>query len=378
LDQRDKRMAEIVFSDKERLEQAHCLLLEWYEHQGRSLPWRETDDPYAILVSEIMLQQTQVDRVLPKYYEFLGRFPTLSALAEASTAEVIRAWAPLGYNMRAVRLQAIARQVIAEYQGQIPASVEELCKLRGVGRYTAGAIACFAYHQQVPTVDTNIRRVLHRLFVGIEKPEIPVHDGDTWKLAEQVLPAGEAYRWNQALMDLGATTCTATTPLCEACPMQPICCAYQEVGQYTLFPSSKGLQILLQQNRAASAGQKQKLIKSVAGDVPNAADGASPNAPAGKVAEATVTYKTQPFTSTSRYFRGRIVDTLRLLAPGERLNLMSLGPQVKADFSPADLAWLYNLAQGLERDGLIALHAQPDGLASDTQQGYAMLLVSLP
>src|ERR1051326_2570179 len=135
----DNRMAEITRPDAERLGQVHQLLLDWYERVGRKLPWRETTDPYAILVSEMMLQQTQVDRVLPKYREFLERFPTLAALAEAPTAEVIRAWAPLGYNMRAVRLQAIARQVVADYGGQIPASVPELLALKGVGRYTAGA-----------------------------------------------------------------------------------------------------------------------------------------------------------------------------------------------------------------------------------------------
>src|SRR5262249_19749772 len=140
------------------------LLLTWYARQGRDLPWRQTSDPYHILVSEMMLQQTQVERVLPKYREFLARFPTLNALAEASTAEVIRAWAPLGYNMRAVRLQAIARQVVADYGGRLPADEADLLKLKGVGRYTAGALACFAFRQQTPTVDTNIRRVLQRLF----------------------------------------------------------------------------------------------------------------------------------------------------------------------------------------------------------------------
>src|SRR5215472_3628032 len=123
------------------LARVHLYLLAWYRVERRNLPWRSTDDPYAILVSEIMLQQTQVDRVLPKYAQFLAAFPTLSDLAAASTADVISVWAPLGYNMRAVRLQSIARQVIAEYDGQIPDTLEELLKLKGVGRYTAGAIA---------------------------------------------------------------------------------------------------------------------------------------------------------------------------------------------------------------------------------------------
>ncbi len=367
-------MAEITLMERERAVQAHHLLLEWYERVGRKLPWRETDDPYAILVSEMMLQQTQVDRVLPKYREFLERFPTLEALAEASTAEVIRAWAPLGYNMRAVRLQAIARQVVAEYQGQIPSSVTELLKLKGVGRYTAGAIACFAHQQQVATVDTNIRRVLHRLFVGIEKPEAPPRDEDAWRLAEAALPMGEAYRWNQALMDLGATVCTAATPVCENCPMQSICRAYQEVGQYTLFPSSKGLQALLQQGRAASATRKRAQPREV---YESAEDGQA-DATLGKVAETPAAYKTQPFTSTTRYFRGRIVDALRMLAPGERVNLMDLGPQVKADFSADDLAWLFGLTQRLARDGLIALHTEAEQPIGDSAQNYAALLVSLP
>ncbi|HLZ80887.1 MAG TPA: A/G-specific adenine glycosylase, partial [Ktedonobacteraceae bacterium] len=126
--------------------QVHTALLQWYSAHQRNLPWRSTSDAYAILVSEIMLQQTQVERVLPKYAQFLTAFPTLAELATAPTAEVIKVWVPLGYNSRAVRLQSIARQVIAEFDGQIPSSVDELLRLKGIGRYTAGAIACFAYH----------------------------------------------------------------------------------------------------------------------------------------------------------------------------------------------------------------------------------------
>src|SRR5438132_122345 len=183
----------------EQLERVHFFLLQWYAAARRDLPWRSTDDPYAILVSEIMLQQTQVDRVLPKYQQFLATFPTLAALAAAPTADVISAWVPLGYNMRAVRLQSIARQVIAVYDGRIPDSIEELLKLKGIGRYTAGAIACFAYSKQVATVDTNIRRVLHRIFLGLEYPAPRLNDSQMLTLAEQVLPSGEAYNWNQAL-----------------------------------------------------------------------------------------------------------------------------------------------------------------------------------
>ena len=154
----------------------HSSLLRWYAAEQRNLPWRSTQDAYAILVSEIMLQQTQVERVLPKYQQFLAAFPTLADLAAASTAEVISVWVPLGYNRRAVSLQSIARQVMAEYDGRIPESIDELLKLKGVGRYTAGAIACFAYRKQVATVDTNIRRVLQRIFLGLEHSEPKLND----------------------------------------------------------------------------------------------------------------------------------------------------------------------------------------------------------
>src|SRR5438876_9576546 len=220
--------------EPELVAQVHCSLLRWYSTEQRELPWRATNDPYAILVSEMMLQQTQVDRVLPKYQQFLATFPTLAALAAAPTADVISAWVPLGYNMRAVRLQSIARQVIAEYDGHIPDSIEGLLKLKGIGRYTAGAIACFAYSKQVATVDTNIRRVLHRIFLGLEYPAPRLNNSQILTLAEQVLPPGEAYNWNQALMDLGATICSANNPQCTRCPVQENCKAFAELGQYSL------------------------------------------------------------------------------------------------------------------------------------------------
>src|SRR5215471_7314886 len=210
------------------LEDVHHRLLMWYAAEQRELPWRATRDPYAILVSEMMLQQTQVDRVLPKYQQFLATFPTLATLAAASTADVISVWVPLGYNMRAVRLQSIARQVIAGYDGHIPDSIEELLKLKGFGRYTAGAIACFPYGKQVATVDTNIRRVLHRIFLGLEYPTAKIKDTEMLSFAEKVLPADEAYNWNQALMDLGATICTSINPQCNLCPLQTTCVAYAE------------------------------------------------------------------------------------------------------------------------------------------------------
>ncbi len=307
----------LLASQPDYTERVHISLLQWYAAEKRDLPWRMTSDPYAILVSEIMLQQTQVDRVLPKYLQFLTAFPTLENLADASTADVISVWVPLGYNMRAVRLQSIARQVIAEYHGRIPDTIEELLKLKGVGRYTAGAIACFAYHKQVATVDTNIRRVLHRIFLGLEHPEPKLNDAQMLEHAEQVLPDGKAYNWNQALMDLGATICTSNNPRCSQCPLQQTCQAYVEMSQHSLFPSGT----VLRQLR--------------------------------KVAEKKPTYQSQPFTSSNRYFRGRIVNLLRSVPAPQRVPLSELGVQIKPDFSTEDEAWLHKIVDGLVKDGLL-------------------------
>ena len=141
-------------------------LLAWYGEHGRDLPWRRTRAPYRVLVSEIMLQQTQVDRVVPKYLQFLRRYPTLRSLARARVGEVRRLWYPLGYNIRPVRLHAIAREAVARYGGRLPDSAEDLRRLPGVGRYTAGAILSFAYGRDAAVLDTNVRRVLGRVFLG--------------------------------------------------------------------------------------------------------------------------------------------------------------------------------------------------------------------
>jgi A/G-specific adenine glycosylase len=271
-----------------------------------------------------MLQQTQVDRVLPKYKQFLSAFPTLADLANAPTAEVISAWVPLGYNRRAISLQSIAKQVIAEYEGQIPDSIDELLKLKGIGRYTAGAIACFAYRKHVATVDVNIRRVLHRVFLGLEQPEQKINDSQMLLLAEQVLPTGQAYDWNQSLMDLGATICTSNDTRCGRCPLQETCVAYAEMGKYSLFPSG----VVLRQLR--------------------------------KVAEKKSGYQTQPFTSSNRYFRGRIVDLLRSAPAQQRMPLEVLGAQIKPGFSDEDSTWLQQIIDGLVKDGL--LDATEDGV----------------
>jgi A/G-specific adenine glycosylase len=201
-------------------------LLGWYARNRRDLPWRATTDPYHILVSEIMLQQTQVERVVPKYHEFLERYPTLERLARARPAEVRRVWYPLGYNIRPVNLQGIARETLARYGGRLPDDASALRGMRGIGRYTAGAMLSFAFRRDAAVVDTNIRRVLGRVFLGPRRLARLRGQKAMWDLSEALLPKGRAYDWNQALMDFGATWCTARAPRCRPCPMRRYCASY--------------------------------------------------------------------------------------------------------------------------------------------------------
>ena len=201
-------------------------LLAWYRKNGRDLPWRNTSDPYHILVSEIMLQQTQVDRVIPKYHEFLARYPTFEDLARARARDVTETWRPLGYYRRARSLHGIARETVARYDGRLPDDGANLRRMRGIGRYTAGAILAFAHGQDAALVDTNVRRVLGRVFLGSRGIKRLRGQKAMWDLAESLVPAGRAYDYNQALMDFGATWCTARKPKCSRCPMKAFCRSY--------------------------------------------------------------------------------------------------------------------------------------------------------
>jgi A/G-specific adenine glycosylase len=198
-------------------------LLGWYARHGRDLPWRRTRDPYRVLVSEIMLQQTQVHRVVPKYHEFLGRYPTLADLAAASPDDVRRLWYPLGYNVRPLRLHRIACEAQARYGGRLPDTADGLRALPGVGRYTAGAVLSFAYGRDAAILDTNVRRVLARVFVGPRRARRLRGEKTFWDLATALVPRGRGYDFNQALMDFGATWCTPRRPRCPACPMRRFC-----------------------------------------------------------------------------------------------------------------------------------------------------------
>ncbi len=198
-------------------------LLAWYRRHQRRLPWRETHDPYRILVSEIMLQQTQVDRVLPKYREFLRRYPTLRALAKARTAELRKVWYPLGYNVRPLRLRAIAQRTVREHGGRLPDSYDGLLAMDGIGRYTAGAVLSFAFGQDAPILDTNVARLLSRYFDVRGSPGQGAVKQRLWQLAETVIPRGRAYDINQAMMDFGALVCTARRPRCGICALRRTC-----------------------------------------------------------------------------------------------------------------------------------------------------------
>lgn len=198
-------------------------LLGWYAKYARSLPWRDHPDPYAIWVSEVMLQQTRVDTVIPYFERWMKHFPTISTLASSSLQEVLGVWEGLGYYGRARNLYKAAQVVMREYNGVMPGEVRLLRKLPGVGRYTAGAIASIAFNRDEPILDGNIRRVLSRYFDVNEAARSVTGENHLWSLAQQYLPEGRAGEYNQALMDLGATVCSPKSPDCERCPLGDTC-----------------------------------------------------------------------------------------------------------------------------------------------------------
>ena len=302
-------------------------VLGWYRQHGRDLPWRKSSDPYHALVAEFMLQQTGVGRVLPVYASFLERFPTLVVLADAPVSDVIRAWSGMGYNRRAINLQRAARVIVEEYGGVIPRDPRVLETLTGIGRYTAAAIACFAFRRPVPVMDTNIRRVLGRLLVGHN--DIDAETG--WALAETAVPrdGGRASSWHQALMDLGATVCSARRPRCDECPVNDLCAA-----------------------RPLFDGADSPTIRYA--ELPETLTTLS-------VAERPRPTQ-QGWVGTTRYYRGRIVEALRNHADGA-MELGELGHQVRDDYEPAEHGdWLRELLAGLERDGLVVAPGEVVGL----------------
>jgi A/G-specific adenine glycosylase len=201
-------------------------LLEWYRLHGRQLPWRASADPYAVWVSEIMLQQTRVETVIPYFERWMARFPTLQMLAAASQQEVLQAWEGLGYYSRARSLHRAAQIVAREHGGQLPRNLTALRTLPGIGPYTAGAIASIAFGMDVPILDGNVRRVFARLFDVTTAADSPAGERFLLDLAAAHLPDGQARDYNQALMDLGAMICLPKKPLCWSCPLNSLCLAY--------------------------------------------------------------------------------------------------------------------------------------------------------
>lgn len=279
-------------------------LLRWYGQRGRKLPWRDIRDPYRILVAEIMLQQTQVSRVLVLYGPFLKRFPTLRSLARADRSDVIIAWRGLGYNSRAVRLHALAQSLIRSHSGKIPADPSVLGRLPGIGKYTAHALLVSVHAHDVPVVDVNVRRVLSRLFWPMRTTLDLRPDGEIWEFARGLVVPGRAYDWAQALMDLGATICTARTPACPDCPVARYC-------------RSAGI---IRHTTASSRMREPSL-----GGVPN------------------------------RIYRGRVIELLRSERGQAGLRAETIGEQLLPRFQTRHERWLRDLIKGLERDGLVGL-----------------------
>jgi len=286
-------------------------LLAWYRERGRThLPWRTTRDPYRVIVSEFMLQQTQVERVIPLYAAFLAAFPDVFALAAAEPGDVVRMWRGLGYNSRAVRLHALAQTVVRDYGGVMPSDRDALLALPGIGPYTASALRAFAFELDDVALDTNIRRIVHRSERGVDYPPL-ASEREIDALARASVPAGGAHDWNSAMMDVGATICTARAPKCLICPLRDTCAAAPV-------------------DAADLAARAQRYAKR------------SPQ-------------EALPFERTTRFLRGRIVDRLRDLPAGETLPIGTLVTSL-ATVVPADrLAEIPIVALALERDGIVLL-----------------------
>ena len=220
---------------KEDIRSFQDKFLNWYHDEKRNLPWRATNDPYAIWISEIMLQQTRVDTVIGYYYRFMEQFPTIKDLAGAEEQKLLKAWEGLGYYSRARNLKAAAQQIMAEFDGEMPQTITDIRSLKGIGPYTAGAIGSIAFGLPEPAIDGNVMRVVSRLFCIEADIAKASSRGVFDKAMRTIISHDEPGEFNQALMDLGSSICTPTSPLCEECPLQEYCLAYQQ-GTQTDFP----------------------------------------------------------------------------------------------------------------------------------------------
>ena len=221
-----------------RKEEIQAKLLEWFKKNKRDLPWRKTRDPYAIWVSEILLQQTQVKTVIPYYKRFLKSFPTVHYLAKSDLSKVLKVWEGLGYYSRARNLHRASKIVLNHFHGRIPDNLKDLLSLPGIGRSTAGAILSFAFHKEAPILDGNAKRVLSRLFALSGNPGENKTEKLLWKISESLIPRGHSNPFNQGLMDLGSMLCTPKDPLCPRCPLRDLCKG-RASGEPERFPTKK-------------------------------------------------------------------------------------------------------------------------------------------
>jgi A/G-specific adenine glycosylase len=280
---------------------ARAAVLAWFDARGRVLSFRGTRDPYAILVSEVMAQQTQISRVVEAWSRFLERFPTVVALASASPADVLRAWRGMGYDRRALNLHRAARVIVAEHGGQVPRDIAALERLTGIGPYTARAVASIAFGAPVGAVDTNVRRVIGRSLGGGDGLAAPIVQAAADASVDPVRPGD----WTHAVMDIGAMLCRPTGPRCDECPLQPWCRFATDSATTPAGPPSQG------SRRRPRAG-----------------------------APAT------SFRGTTRWLRGRIVDRLRD-ADGASWIV------IEAPIGDHDQAAIEAALNGLARDGVI-------------------------
>jgi len=284
-------------------------LLAWYRDHGRShLPWRQTRDPYSIVVSEFMLQQTQVDRVLPIYEAFIAAFPSFAALAAVDAGDVVRAWRGLGYNSRAVRLHALARTVMETHGGVLPQSRDALLALPGIGPYTAAAVRAFAFECDDAALDTNIRRIVHRVMLGLEYPPLASAQ-ELDAIATDAIPVDRGHDWNSAMMDLGSTVCMARAPKCLLCPLQQSCVA-----------------------SPVDATCLSTLAKAHAKRAPQAS---------------------LPFERTTRFLRGRIIERLRDEPGLEVMTISALIHDLVTVVPPDRVAEIPHIVDVLVKEGIV-------------------------
>jgi len=301
----------------------HRLLLQWYRRYKRDFPWRRTRDPYAIMVSEFMLQQTQTARVAEKLPLWLEQFPDLQTLARASKRQVLLAWSGMGYNRRALNLHASAEAIVQDHKGMVPADESALLKLPGFGRYTASAVACFGHRKRVEVVDVNIRRIFSRLTEEMRTETDMLPEKRAWEIAAIMLPQRSYYNWNQALMDLGALVCTAIRPACPQCPLLNHC-----LSAGNMLPA-------------------ERKKDSVAREIPR------------------------------RIYRGNIVEDLRN-ASGHSAGFAELGAFLDPGFDETRHEWLLDILRTLERDSLIdAFHGRKRISLDAYQGGPASLRIRL-